>query len=443
VPKPGDYDIQFHEKFEPLFTPSRYKILKSGRGALKSWGVVRALLTIALRSKKRIVACREWQVNIAESVHKLIADQIDLLGLAPWFTVTKNSIRATNGSEFIFIGLGDLALKQNRAKIKSLEGADICLVEEAEGVSKTTWEILIPTIRKDDSEIWVVFNPDLEDDPTYQRFVVSPPPDCIRIDTHWKDNVWISKALLAEKDHLFATDAEAAAHVWDGELRKHAEATIFRNKFVVEPFTAPENARFYHGADWGFAQDPTVLGRMYITGTGLDAELWIDKESWGIGIDFAVAPGSLATPLCRDINNPKSKPGLFEKIPSAAQWPIKADIARPEIISHVRQTGGYNISGAEKWPGSVEDGIAHLRGFKMIHIHPDCPHAVYDFKHYRYKVDRITGDVLPIIVDADNHWPDLARYALDGFIQHRGAGSIWQRLAAGPPMVADVDTPRV
>jgi phage terminase large subunit len=431
LPMPGEHNIQFHEKFSDLFIPKRFKVLRGGRGGLKSWGVARALVAISLMSRKRIIAAREWQVNIADSVHKLLVDQIDLMGLKPWFAITKSSIRATNGSEFIFLGLGDLALKQNRTKIKSLEGADICLVEEAEGISKTTWEILTPTIRKAGSEIWVVYNPDLLDDATYQKFHVHPPPeqDFVEIVTNWRDNVWMSREMLADKNHLFATDAEAAEHVWDGELRKHAEATIFRHKYDSFPFTAQADTTFYHGADWGFSQDPTVLIRCYITGSGQDAELWIDNEAWGTGVDFAVTPGSKALALCQVPSDPNSKPGLFEKISSSKQWPIYGDCSRPETISYVRTMGEYNISGAEKWDGSVEDGITHLRGFKMIHIHPRCVHTLEEFKLYSYKVDRVTGEILPIIIDKYNHCVDAVRYALAKFIQRRGAASIWARLA--------------
>jgi phage terminase large subunit len=427
LPSEGENEIIFHEKLTALFQPSRYKVLEGGRGSMKSWGVARALIIIALQDKKLILCAREYQTSIEDSVYKLLKDQIERMGLSPWFSITKKSIKATNGSEFRFVGLGDLSQRQNRSKIKSFEGVDICWIEEAEGITDTTWEILIPTIRKAGSEIWIVYNPNLATDATYQRFHVNPPKNCVRIVLNWRENVWLSEELRMEKDHLFAVDPEAAAHVWDGELRQHAEATIFRHKFLVESFEPPENVRYYHGADWGFSQDPTTLIRCWITGGGQDAELWIDQEAWGIGIDFASYDPSKPI-LCQDIANPRSRPGLFEKIPTAKNWPIKADCSRPETISYVRSVGGYNISAAEKWDGSVEDGITHLRGFKLIHVHTRCNHTADEFKLYSYKVDKITGEILPIIIDKHNHCIDAIRYALDGFIQRRGAANIWARL---------------
>jgi phage terminase large subunit len=267
------------------------------------------------------------------------------------------------------------------------------------------------------------------DDATYQNFHVHPPSDCVRIVTNWRDNVWMSMALLADKDHLFATDPEAAAHVWDGELSTHAEATIFRNKYVVENFETPEGARFYHGAGWGLAEDPTVLVRCYITGKGLESELWIDDEAWGVGIDFAAAPGSNATALCQDIANPNSKPGLFERIPSARKWPIKGGYGRPETLAYVRSVGGYRISEADKWQGSVEDGITHLHGFQQIHIHKDrCPHTAEEFKRYAWCTDRATNEILPIIIDKNHSCIDAIRYALNQFIRSRSAVGVWARL---------------
>lgn len=420
----ADTEIVFHEKLLALFQPMRYKVLEGGRGSMKSWGVARALIIQSLQSKKLILCAREYQTSIEDSVHRLLKEQIEAMGLSAWFTVTKTSIKASTGSEFKFVGLGDLSLKQNRSKIKSFEGVDICWIEEAEGITARTWEILIPTIRKAGSEIWIVYNPNLATDATYQRFHVNPPKNCIRIVMNWRENVWLSDELRQDKDHLFAVDPEAAAHVWDGELREHAEATIFRNKFVVESFTPPENVRWYHGADWGFSQDPTVLIRCYITGQGNNAELWIDQEAWGVGVDFPK--------LVQDVDDPRSGPGLFEKIPTAKQWPIKGDNARPETISYVRGVGGYMIEGAEKWPGSVEDGITHLRGFKQIHIHSRCTHTADEFRLYSYKVDKMTGEVLPVIIDKHNHCIDAIRYSLDGFIQRRGSANIWARLGRQP-----------
>ena len=165
---------QFPVKLACLFEKSRYKVLYGGRGGAKSWGVARALLILGAKKPIRVLCAREFQTSIKDSVHKLLCDQIEALGLLGFYEITQASIRGSNGTEFAFAGL-----KNNVANIKSFEGVDICWVEEAQTTSRLSWNILIPTIRKQDSEIWITFNPELESDETYQRFVLNPPSDCI------------------------------------------------------------------------------------------------------------------------------------------------------------------------------------------------------------------------------------------------------------------------
>mgnify|MGYP000095936013 FL=1 len=155
---------EFPLKLECLFKPSRYKVLYGGRGGAKSWGVARALLIKAAQNPLRVLCAREFQTSIKDSVHKLLCDQIEALGLGTFYEITQTSIRGKNGSEFSFVGL-----KNNVANVKSYEGVDICWVEEAQTTSRMSWNVLIPTIRKEKSEIWITFNPELETDETYQR----------------------------------------------------------------------------------------------------------------------------------------------------------------------------------------------------------------------------------------------------------------------------------
>ena len=135
---------EFPLKLECLFKPSRYKVLYGGRGGAKSWGVARALLIKAAQSQLRILCAREFQTSIKDSVHKLLCDQIEALGLGSFYEITQTSIRGKNGSEFSFVGL-----KNNVANVKSYEGVDICWVEEAQTTSRMSWSVLIPTIRKE------------------------------------------------------------------------------------------------------------------------------------------------------------------------------------------------------------------------------------------------------------------------------------------------------
>jgi phage terminase large subunit len=216
---------QFPIKLQPLFKKARYKICFGGRGGAKSWGIARALLIMAARKPLRILCAREFQASIKDSVHKLLCDQIEALGLLPFYEITQTSIRGLNGSEFAFIGL-----KNNPTNIKSFEGVDICWVEEGQTVSRLSWNILIPTIRKAGSEIWVSFNPDLETDETYQRFVVKPPRDAVIIKINWSDNPWFPETLKLEKDALKERDPSAYNNVWEGMCRRTVDGAIFANE---------------------------------------------------------------------------------------------------------------------------------------------------------------------------------------------------------------------
>lgn len=373
--KKNSREVLFAPKFDILFKPARYKVLYGGRGAAKSWGIARALVIKGLQRKLRILCAREIQHSIADSVHKLLVEQIYEMGLSPWYKITKNAIVGVNGTEFIFSGL-----HFNVREIKSKEGIDLCWVEEAQSVSEESWDVLIPTIRKEKSEIWLSFNPDAETDPTYRRFVIDPPPDSFVRKVSWQDNPWFPDVLRQEMEYLKRVDYEAYLHVWEGEVRRISDAIIFKDKFVVEPFETPDSVRFYHGADWGFAQDPTALVRCFIK----DRRLYVDMEAYGVGVEL------------------DETGALFDAIPTARKWPIKADSARPETISYMKRAG-FNITAARKWQGSVEDGIAFMKSFEKIVLHPRCKHAIDEFGHYSYKVDKQTNDVLPIIVDANNH----------------------------------------
>jgi len=213
---------EFPVKLEGLFKKSRYKVAYGGRGGAKSWGIARALLILGAKSPMRILCAREFMTSMRDSVHKLLSDQIESLGLLGFYEITQASIRGKNGTEFSFVGL-----KNNIANVKSYEGVDICWVEEAQTVSRLSWNILIPTIRKQDSEIWISFNPELETDETYQRFVANPPADCITMKVNWYDNPWFPETLKLEKDSLKVRDEESYNQVWEGLCRQTVDGAIF------------------------------------------------------------------------------------------------------------------------------------------------------------------------------------------------------------------------
>jgi phage terminase large subunit len=213
---------EFPVKLEGLFRKSRYKVAYGGRGGAKSWGIARALLILGAKSPLRILCAREFMTSMRDSVHKLLCDQIESLGLLGFYDITQASIRGKNGTEFSFVGL-----KNNIANVKSYEGVSICWVEEAQTVSRLSWNVLIPTIRAEGSEIWVSFNPELETDETYQRFVANPPEDCITMRVNWSDNPWFPETLRLEKDSLKQRDEEAYNQVWEGLCRQTVDGAIF------------------------------------------------------------------------------------------------------------------------------------------------------------------------------------------------------------------------
>jgi phage terminase large subunit len=215
--------IQFPSKLRFLFTPSRYKVAYGGRGSAKSWSVARALLLQATTQPLRVLCTREVQKSIKQSVHKLLADQIQALGLGYFFEVLDTEIRGKNGSEFSFAGLATHTIDS----IKSFEGVDRVWVEEGQAVSKRSWDVLIPTIRKPGSEIWITFNPELETDETFQRFVVTPPPDTIVSQVNYVDNPWFPAELEAERLHCKQTDPKGYDNIWEGKCKPAVAGAIY------------------------------------------------------------------------------------------------------------------------------------------------------------------------------------------------------------------------
>ena len=402
-------DAQLPYYSRGLFMPRRYKVYWGGRGAARSWSFARAILIMGSQRTMRILCCREYQKSIADSVHKLFQDQMALMDLPGWQVTKREIVHSTTGSSIIFEGL-----RYNTNRIKSLEGIDICWVEEAESVTKDSWEILIPTIRKEGSEIWISFNPDLEEDPTYQRFVVEEPPNAIVEKVGWEDNPWFPSTLEEEKNYLYRVDPDAADHVWGGQPRRSSEAQILHGKWRVESFEPDPHSKLwlgpYNGADFGFAEDPTTCIELWIKRVpkrhgeiASQGILHVRRESWKVRLDI----DHTYNRWMRDMGK-----AITHRV-------IRADSARPETISYLKRHGPRRITSVYKWPGSIEDGIAFLRGFEAIVIHPSCKHFKEECRLYSYKTDRDTGEVLPKIVDKHNHLIDSARYALAPLIRAR------------------------
>lgn len=387
-------NVQTPKAFGFLYTPTlggvRYRVAYGGRGSAKSWQYARALLVHGLSQPLRILCAREYQASIRDSVHRVLADQVTRLELDNFYTVQESAILGANGTEFLFKGL-----RRDIAQIKSTEGIDICWVEEAEAVSDSSWRTLIPTIRKDNSEIWVTFNPAMESDSTYQRFIVKSPERSIVRKVSYKDNPWFPAVLKQEADALLKADPEAHAHVWGGKPWARSDAQVLAGKWRVMDFTPDKSWQGpYFGADWGFSHDPTVLIKCYTH----DNRLYLDYEAGGVQLDTDA--------LVR----------AFDSVPDARAFVIRADSARPETIAEMKKRG-FRCEGAPKWSGSVQDGIQHLRSYTDIVIHPRCKRAIEEARLWRYKTDPRTDEVLPHLVAGNDHAWDAVRYALAPLIK--------------------------
>lgn len=394
-------NITLNKKLKAFATEQwRYKVAYGGRGSSKSWTIARILLLMAMNKPLRILCTREIQDSIKDSVHKLLKDQIDLLGLNG-FIVQNDVIRHANGSEFLFKGL-----YTNLSKIKSFEGVDICWIEEAESISATSWEILDPTIRKAGSEIWISFNPRYEDDIIYTTFLLEPPSNALVIKVNWQDNKYFPDELRTQKDHMARVDPDLYLHIWEGELKRNTAEQIFHNKWSVEEFDSNPNLEHYHfGADFGFSEDPNTVNRVHIAA----------HEKFGsncLYIEYEINDRPYDEDKRETSTDLDMLPGLWEDIPGITRFTIIADSARPETISYMNKNG-FSVVGAVKGAGSIEDGITFLRSFDKIIIHPRCKNTIWEFKSYKYKVDIKSGQITNKIVDKFNHHIDAIRYAIE------------------------------
>lgn len=219
--------LELPQKLAGIWKPRRYKVMHGGRGGGKSWAVAAVLLVMSAQKPLRVLCAREIQKSMRDSVHRLLKDTIVRMGLESFFEVLETEIRGANGSLFLFSGLQSHTVDS----IKSFEGVDVVWVEEAHGVSKKSWDTLIPTIRKEGSEIWLTLNPDMETDETYQRFIASPSPDTWVCEVNWRDNPWFPSVLNDERIKAKRTMLdEDYRHIWEGRARTVAAGAIYRHE---------------------------------------------------------------------------------------------------------------------------------------------------------------------------------------------------------------------
>ena len=388
---------EFPLKLQCLFQPSRYKVLYGGRGGAKSWGVARALLIKGAQAPLRVLCAREFQTSIKDSVHKLLCDQIEALGLGSFYEITQTNIKGKNGSEFSFVGL-----KNNVANVKSYEGVDVCWVEEAQTTSRMSWNVLIPTIRKEKSEIWVTFNPELETDETYQRFVLNPPENCIVQKINWSDNPWFPETLKLEKDALKHRDAQAYNVVWEGLCRQTVDGAIFAREMQMAELdgritkvnydaTKPVHAIFDLGwsdatAIW-FLQFVGMETRLirYIEGNQQTMSDYLAKmQTFGYMYDTLWLP--------HDAEN-------------------KTLAANGRSIEEIVRNAGYKTKIIPRTPIMDSINAARTLFTNMWFDRENCHEGLQCLRHYRYDVDPDTKQFSKTpLHDNYSHGADAFRY---------------------------------
>ena len=372
----------------PLLEPSRYKGAWGGRGSGKSHMFAEMMLEEHIMNQAQSSVCvREIQKSLNQSVKRLLEMKIQEMNAGAYFEVQDAVIKSKKADgRIIFQGM------QNHTadSIKSLEGYDRAWVEEAQSLSQTSLDLLRPTIRKPGSELWFTWNPRQASDPVDLLLRgPTPPKDANVIKVNYADNPWFPSVLKDEMEYDKRRDPDKYRHVWRGEYLQNSESRVFRN-WRIEDFDAPADAIHRLGADWGFSVDPTTLVRCHIIGR----TLYIDFEAYMVG--------------CEIVNTPE----LFMQVPEAEKWPIVADSARPETISHMRRNGFPKIMTAVKGPRSVEEGIEFLKNYTIV-VHPRCTHTIDELTLYSYKTDPLTGKILPVLEDKKNHVIDALRYACE------------------------------
>ncbi|OFV50051.1 PBSX family phage terminase large subunit [Oligella sp. HMSC09E12] len=391
-----EIDIKFPRKFQSLFKPQRYKVYFGGRGSGKSWSIARALLLLAAQKPLRVLCTREVQKSIKDSVHRLLSDQIQAMELGQFYEVLDTEIRGRNGSLFLFAGLASHTVES----IKSYEAVDIVWVEEAQTVSKKSWDILIPTIRAPKSEIWVTFNPELETDETYQRFVVNPPANAFVVEVNYYDNPWFPDVLEQERLEAKRTrPAHEYAWIWEGKTLPAAEGAIYHNevtqlqasgRFTHVP--ASSTLKTHTVWDLGWNDKMTIIlaqrsaSAIYIVDYIEDSHRTVSSyvkqlndmtHNWGI--DFLPHDGAH-----KNLQTGKSTQEVLDELGRSTQ-----------IVPNMR----------------IEEGISAAREvFPRVYIDKRAERLVDCLKNYRREINRRTNEPGAPRHDEYSHGADAFRY---------------------------------
>ena len=395
-------DVTVPPKLNAMFssarTAYRWRVLRGGRGSGKSFTVAKMAAIWGAVEKLRILCTREYQNSIRQSMHAELKNAIES---EPWlaaqYDIGVDYLRhRSNGTEFIFAGL-----RANISSIKSMAQIDLCIVEEAEAVPHASWQDLVPTIRADGSGFIIIYNPRRRDSWVAQTFDTdTPPPRALIADINYDGNPWFPAPLDEQRLHdRNVLDHALYKHIWEGAYYEQSEAQVFSGKYRIAEFEPRQEWDGpYCGLDFGFANDETAATKSWVNGD----TLYIEHELYQ-----------------KHLETDHMAAELKRVIPDIEHLTIRADNARPETISYLKRHGLPKVVPCNKGKGSVEDGIEYIKSFREVVIHPRCKNTINEFDLYSYKIDRLSGDVLPVIIDSFNHAIDSLRYGLEPLMRRR------------------------
>jgi len=380
----------------------RYRGAHGGRGSGKTRTF--ALMTavhgyqMGMNGESGVILCaREHLNSLDDSSMEEIKQAIRSVDwLSAYWEIGEKYIRSIDGRiKYVFAGL-----RHNLDSIKSKAKILLCWIDEAETVSETAYKKLIPTVREANSEIWVTWNPEKDGSPTDLRFRKRDRDDSIFVEMNYMDNPWFPDVLDQDRlSDLKSLDPQTYAHIWEGAYLENSDSQVFANKVRVAEFKPGADWDGpYCGLDFGFSLDPTAATKCWV----YDGRLWVEYEAGRTKLELD-----------------DTTEFITKKIPDFHKYVCRADSARPESISYLVNHGMPRVIGVDKWKGSVEDGVQHMRSYKEIVVHPRCEETRKEMRMYSYKVDRLTGDVLPDIVDKHNHYIDSIRYGISPLIQQK------------------------
>lgn len=393
----------------PLLKKKRYKGAKGGRGSGKSHFFAEAVVEEAVMDPNVCIVCiREVQKSLRFSAKRLIENKIRSLGVSHLFNILREEIRMINGDGvIIFQGMQD----HTADSIKSLEGFRIAWCEEAQSLSKRSMDLLLPTIREDHSELWFSWNPDQPDAPVEELFrgtraeTEGESAETVCAHVNFDQNPWCTEELKREAARHLEVNPDSYDHVWLGGYDVRSDRIIFSGKYEIRDFEpSPGWNGPYFGLDFGFADDPTAGTKSWVH----DETLYIEYECYRYHLEIDEMPAA-----------------LIEDLPDIKRHICRADNARPDTISYIRRHGLPKMRPCKKGSGSIEDGISHIKSYRRVVIHARCHFTALEFSRYSFKVDKLSGDILPVPIDKDNHAIDAERYALEPIMKKRGKGSIF------------------